>query len=66
MVAAYDELVARGLIRAMPGAGVRVNGAAPLSALPLAGLRELIEAARFPANVLHLEDADENPLYLRY
>lgn len=66
VVAAYDELTAAGMIRALPGAGVRVNGTAPLSGMPLAGLSSLIEGARFPTNVLHIEDVDSNPLYLRY
>jgi Bacterial regulatory proteins, gntR family len=66
VVAAYDQLVAEGLIRALPGAGARVNGTAPLSGMPLAGMRGLIEAARFPANVLQIEDGDGNPLYIRY
>jgi DNA-binding transcriptional MocR family regulator len=66
VVAAYDELVAGGLIRASPGTSVRVNGPAPLSGMPLAGARGLIEAAHFPANVLQIDDADGNPLYVRY
>jgi DNA-binding GntR family transcriptional regulator len=63
---AYSELIANGLIRAMRGAGVRVNGAAPLSGMPLAGIRGLIEAAHFPASVLQIEDSDANPIYIRY
>lgn len=66
VVAAYDELIAQGLIRALRGAGVRINGAAPLSGMPLAGMRGLIEDARFPADVLQIEDRDGNPLYVRY
>jgi DNA-binding transcriptional MocR family regulator len=66
VVAAYDELVAGGLIRASPGTSVRVNGAAPLSGMPLAGARGLIEAAHFPANVLQIDDPDGNLLYVRY
>lgn len=66
VVTAYDELAANGLIRAMRGSGVRVNGTAPLSGMPLAGMRGLIEAAHFPANVLRIEDSDANPIYIRY
>jgi len=66
VVTAYGELIANGLIRAARGAGVRVNGAAPLSGMPLAGMRGLIEAAHFPARVLQLEDSDANPMYIRY
>ena len=66
VVAAYEELVSAGLVRAIRGAGVRVTGHAPLSGMPLAGLKGVIAAARFPSSVLHVEDADGNPLYIRY
>ena len=66
VVAAYSELTADGLIQAARGAGVRVNGAAPLSGMPLAGMRGLIDAAHFPARVLQIEDCDANPIYIRY
>jgi GntR family transcriptional regulator / MocR family aminotransferase len=66
VVAAYSELIANGLIRAMRGAGVRINGAAPLSGMPPAGMRGLIEAAHFPSRVLQIEDSDANPIYIRY
>jgi DNA-binding GntR family transcriptional regulator len=66
VVTAYSELTANGLIRAMRGSGVRVNGAAPLSGMPLAGMRGLIEVAHFPATVLQIEDSDDNPIYIRY
>jgi GntR family transcriptional regulator / MocR family aminotransferase len=66
VVAAYDELVAAGLIRALPGSGVRVNATAPLSTMPLAGTHRLIDDARFPANVVQIEDEDSNSLYIRY
>jgi DNA-binding transcriptional regulator YhcF (GntR family) len=66
VVTAYSELIANGLVRAMRGAGVRVNGAAPLSGMPLAGMSALIEAANFPARVLQIEDSDANPIYIRY
>ena len=66
VVAAYSELIAHGLIRATRGAGVRVNATAPLSGMPLAGMRALIEAAHFPARVLQVEDCDANPVYVRY
>lgn len=66
VVAAYEELVVAGFISTLPGSGVRVNGDAPFSGMPLAGTRRLIDDARFPANVLQIEDADSNPLYIRY
>lgn len=66
VVTAYSELIANGSMSATRGAGVRVNGVAPLSGMPLAGMRGLIEAARFPASVLQIEDSDANPIYIRY
>lgn len=66
VVTAYSELIANGLIRTMRGAGARVSGAAPLSGMPLASMRRLIEAAHFPASVLQIEDSDANPIYIRY
>jgi len=66
VVAAYSELIENGLIRAGRGAGVRVNGAAPLSGMPLARMSSFIEAAHFPASVLQIEDSDANPIYIRY
>jgi GntR family transcriptional regulator / MocR family aminotransferase len=66
VVAAYEELVADGLIRAFPGAGMRANAPAPLSGMPSAGARRLLDEAHFPAKVAPIEDLDGNPLYLRY
>jgi len=66
VVTAYDLLAASGLIRATRGSGVRVNGAAPLSETTVAGMRSLIDAAHFPANILRIEDPDANPIYIRY
>lgn len=65
-VTAYSELIASGLVRAMRGAGVRVNGTAPLSGMALEGIRGFIEAAHFPASVLQIEDSDANSIYIRY
>lgn len=66
VVAAYEELVAAGLIRAFRGAGTRVDAAAPLSGTAAEGARRLLDDAHFPANVSQIEDADGNLLYLRY
>jgi DNA-binding transcriptional regulator YhcF (GntR family) len=66
VVAAYEVLVAAGLIRALPGAGMRVNAAAPLSGIPVGAARRLLDEAHFPANAVRIEDLDGNPLYLRY
>ena len=66
VVTAYSELIARALIRSTRGSGVQVNGAAPLSKIPLAGMRGLIEAAHFPVRVLQIEDSDTNAIYIRY
>jgi len=66
VVAAYDELVAADLIRAATGAGARVTAGAPLSGVPPAGIRRLMDDAHFPAKVVLIQDADANPLYIRY
>jgi DNA-binding transcriptional regulator YhcF (GntR family) len=66
VVAAYEELVAAGLISAFPGAGMRANAPAPLSGMSSAGARRLLDEAHFPTNVAPIEDDDGNPLYLRY
>ncbi|MBV8067309.1 MAG: winged helix-turn-helix transcriptional regulator [Candidatus Eremiobacteraeota bacterium] len=66
VVTAYSELIASGLIRSVRGAGVRVNGGAPLSGMPLAGMQGLVEAAHSPSTVLQIEDSDANPIYIRY
>jgi DNA-binding GntR family transcriptional regulator len=66
VIAAYDELVAAGLVRAATGAGVRVTAGAPLSGVPPTGMRRLIDDAHFPAKVVPVQDSDANPLYIRY
>lgn len=66
VVTAYEELVAAGLIRALPGSGMRVSAPAPLAGMPAAGARKLLDEAHFPANVARIADQDGNPLYLRY
>lgn len=62
VLAAYEDLVADGLVQGERGAGMRVNG----TATPLFGLRHVIRAARYPARVLALADPDENRLYINY
>ncbi len=62
VVAAYEELLAKGLIETRERSGVAVCGAAP--PLTLSGLRGIVRAAQFPARMQPFEDPDGNGLYL--
>jgi len=66
VLAAYDELVAEDLIRGERGAGMRVNRGSTVPDVTLFGLRQVVEAANYPARVLALEDPDGNSLYIRF
>lgn len=63
VLAAYDDLVAEELIRGEPGAGMRVNGGAPVTAL---SLPRMLREARYPARIMLVNDMDANPLYISY
>jgi DNA-binding GntR family transcriptional regulator len=64
VLAAYDALAADQLIRGKRGAGMWVDGGAPLQ-LSWFGLRQAIRASGYPARILALADPDGNSLYLR-
>lgn len=64
MLIAYDDLAADNLIRGKRGAGMWVNGDAPVE-LTWFGLRHVIRAAGYPARILTLADPDGNFLYIR-
>jgi DNA-binding GntR family transcriptional regulator len=66
VLAAYDELAAEDLIRGERGAGMRVNRSATVPDVTLFGLRQVVEAANYPARVVALEDLDGNSLYIRF
>ncbi len=65
VLAAYDDLAAHDLVRGEPGSGMRVHYGAPAPEPSWFGLRQVIQAAGYPAKVLAVEDPDGNPLYLR-
>lgn len=65
VLAAYEELAARGLIEARHGSGTRVpadRGAAPSALAP----RNVLRAAQYPARTLAFADIDGASLYLSY
>ena len=64
MLIAYDDLAAGNLIRGKRGAGMWVNGDAPVE-LTWFGLQHVIRAAGYPARILTLADPDGNFLYIR-
>lgn len=66
VLAAYDELAGDGLLEGERGAGMRVASAAPVPAMSMFGLREVIRASGYPARVVALTDPDGNALYLRH
>jgi len=66
VLAAFDNLVADGLLHGERGAGMRVENGAPAREVTWYGLREVIRAAGYPARVVQLCDPDGNQLYLRY
>lgn len=63
--AAWEELAADDLIRGERGAGMRVNGGGAAPEMSWFGLKQVIQAANYPARVLAFEDVDGSPLYLR-
>jgi DNA-binding GntR family transcriptional regulator len=65
VLAAYDDLVADDLIRGQRGSGMRVNRSAAVPQVTLFGLKDVIQAARYPARILAVDDPDGNPLYIR-
>lgn len=63
---AYDELAADGLIEGQRGSATTVcrdqGGVEP----SLFRLRQIIQDSGFPERILQVEDADGNPLYVRF
>ena len=62
VLAAYDELKARGLIRGRRGAGMRV---AAVSARVF-DVRRAVREAQYPSRTLTVQDPDGNPIRLVY
>lgn len=66
VLAAYDELVADGLIEGQRGACMRINATGSTPGVTLFGLHGVIRDAHYPARVLSVTDPDGNPLYIRF
>jgi GntR family transcriptional regulator/MocR family aminotransferase len=64
VLAAYDELVADGLVEAQTGSGTRVPGDAAGSAA--FATRRVLRDAQYPARTVGLVDPDGAALYLSY
>ena len=63
---AYEELAADDLIRGEQGAGMRVNDGSAGPEMSWVAVKRVIDAAGYPARILALDDADGNPLYVRF
>jgi GntR family transcriptional regulator / MocR family aminotransferase len=63
VLAAYDELVARGLVRSRRAAGMYVFVPATVSGFDL---RSVMRDAQYPSRTIALRDTDGNPLYVTY
>jgi GntR family transcriptional regulator/MocR family aminotransferase len=63
VLAAYEELTARGLLRSRRGAGIYVDGAVGDHGFDP---RRIMREAQYPARSIAIRDQDGNPLYLAY
>lgn len=63
VLAAYDELTARGLVRSRRGAGIYVSGAVGDHGFDP---RRIMREAQYPARSIAISDQDGSPLYLSY
>jgi GntR family transcriptional regulator / MocR family aminotransferase len=61
VLAAYDDLVADGLIETRAGSGTRVPGPGNVFAPP-----RMLRDAQYPVRTLHIRDMDGGSLYLSY
>jgi DNA-binding transcriptional MocR family regulator len=63
VIAAYEELSARGLVRSRRGAGIYAHAPAVVSGF---SVKAVMRAAQFPSRTIALRDQDGNPLYIGY
>jgi DNA-binding GntR family transcriptional regulator len=63
VIAAYEELSARGLVRSRRGAGIYAHAPAVVSGF---SVKAVMRAAQFPSRTISLCDQDGNPLYISY
>ena len=61
VLAAYDELTARGLLRSRRGAGIYVSGSVGDHGFDP---RRIMREAQYPALAIAISDQDGNPIYL--
>ena len=66
VVAAYDELVADGLVRAARGSGMRVVRYPASGPLHGGDLGRVVRSAHYPTRAVRLADPDGNPLYIAF
>jgi hypothetical protein len=60
---AYEELVARGLVRSRRGAAMYVSVPSGVHGFDT---KAVIRDAQYPARTIALKDEDGNPLYISY
>lgn len=63
VIAAYEELSARGFVRSRRGAGIYAHAPAVISGF---NVNAVMRAAQFPSRTISLRDQDGNPLYISY
>jgi len=63
VIAAYEELSARGFVRSRRGAGIYAYAPA---VVPRFNMKAVMHAAQFPSRTISLRDQDGNPLYITY
>ena len=61
VLAAYEELTARGLLRSRRGAGIYVSGSVGDRGF---NPRRIMREAQYPSRSIAIRDQDGNPLYL--
>jgi GntR family transcriptional regulator / MocR family aminotransferase len=63
VIAAYEELLARGFVRTRRGAGIYAHAPTVVSGF---SMKAVMRAAQFPSRTISLRDQDGNPLYISY
>jgi GntR family transcriptional regulator/MocR family aminotransferase len=63
ILAAYEELAARGFVRSRRGAGIYAH---PPAVVPGFNMNAVMQAAQFPSRTISLHDPDGNPIHVAY
>lgn len=61
VLTAYEELVALGIVRGRPGAGMFVR-----FSIPRVDVRAVMREAQFPTVTIAIRDVDRNSIYISY